>query len=440
MKKVWMKSYAYGFVAVALALGTPLFGNAQSSVPVEIQIEHLNHCTDLLNQGNQLSEGDLAIKQMIDYKDGTLTFGSEELKTETLRKVAALQRENSTEDLEALKRILTTQLLKADRDFDSECADTDRNKSDRSSRLDEIASLLTDLDQAEDAIPVLRRCMTLDADFAPCSASMGTAFQALGRKSEAILAFKRTIEIGAFNERNAKSIEFARQMLAILEREDEASKEAPVNEEAPPAQHAFGTGFFVSGDGEIITNNHVVAGCRNLTVQGGLPVQVISRDPSSDLALVKANLKPDHIAVFRSGPAPKVGDSVVIFGFPLPGVLSSEGNASTGIISATTGLQNDIRFVQISAPVQPGNSGGPMFDTSGHVIGVVVSKLDAVRVAQITGDVPQNVNFAVHWSEVRALLDEQGLQYRKLPSQQPISTRAIAKVGADISVMLDCTQ
>jgi S1-C subfamily serine protease len=158
------------------------------------------------------------------------------------------------------------------------------------------------------------------------------------------------------------------------------------------------------------------------------------------LALVKANLKPDHIAVFRSGPAPKVGDSVVIFGFPLPGVLSSEGNASTGIISATTGLQNDIRFVQISAPVQPGNSGGPMFDTSGHVIGVVVSKLDAVRVAQITGDVPQNVNFAVHWSEVRALLDEQGLQYRKLPSQQPISTRAIAKVGADISVMLDCTQ
>jgi hypothetical protein len=90
--------------------------------------------------------------------------------------------------------------------------------------------------------------------------------------------------------------------------------------------------------------------------------------------------------------------------------------------------------------VQPGNSGGPVFDTSGHVIGVVVAKLDALRVAQFTGDVPQNVNFAVHWSEVRALLDEQGVKYKKLPSQQAISTRAIAKIGAEVSVTLDCTQ
>jgi hypothetical protein len=96
--------------------------------------------------------------------------------------------------------------------------------------------------------------------------------------------------------------------------------------------------------------------------------------------------------------------------------------------------------VQISAPVQPGNSGGPVFDTSGHVIGVVVAKLDALRVAQFTGDVSQNVNFAVHWAQVRALLDEQGVQYRKLPSLHALSTSAIAKFGAEISVELDCTQ
>jgi len=63
-----------------------------------------------------------------------------------------------------------------------------------------------------------------------------------------------------------------------------------------------------------------------------------------------------------------------------------------------------------------------------------------MRVAQFTGDIPQNVNFAVHWSEVRALLDEQGIRYKKLPSQQPIGTRAVAKIGAQISVMLDCVQ
>jgi hypothetical protein len=239
---------------------------------------------------------------------------------------------------------------------------------------------------------------------------------------------------------NAKFIEFARGYLSMLDREDAARGEAPVSEEAKPTQHSFGTGFFVSSDGEILTNNHVVAGCRNLTIKGGQPVQVMSRDVASDLALVKAEIKPDQIAVFRSGTSPRVGDTVVTFGFPLPGVLSSEGNVSTGVLSATTGLQNDIRFVQISAPVQPGNSGGPVFDTSGHVIGVVVAKLDALRVAQFTGDVPQNVNFAVHWSEVRALLDEQGVRYKKLPSQQAISTRAIAKIGAEVSVTLDCTQ
>ncbi len=128
------------------------------------------------------------------------------------------------------------------------------------------------------------------------------------------------------------------------------------------------------------------------------------------------------------------------FGFPLPGILSSEGNVSTGVLSATSGIQNDIRFVQISAPVQPGNSGGPLFDSSGHVIGVVVAKLDALQVARATGDVPQNVNFAVHWSEVKAFLDEEGIQYRKEPSQRGMNTRDIATIGGKISLTIDCIQ
>jgi S1-C subfamily serine protease len=357
-----------------------------------------------------------------------------------LHKVGVLEEENGTYDLKELKRKLLMKKLEVMRNIESECSDVDRDKGTRSIRLNEIGDTLTNLDQAEDAIPILRRCIALDPDYASCSASLGSAFQALGRESEAISVYKRTIEIGGFSKRNADAIEYARHMVAILESRDAASKEVAESKEAKPVQHSFGTGFFVSSDGEILTNNHVVAGCRNLTIKEGQTVQVISRDPASDLALVKADHKPDEIAVFRSGPAPRIGDTVVIFGFPLPGILSSEGNVSTGILSATTGLQNDIRFVQISAPVQPGNSGGPVFDTSGHVIGVVVAKLDALRVAQFTGDVPQNVNFAVHWSEVRALLDEQGVKYKKLPSQQAISTRAIAKIGAEVSVTLDCTQ
>jgi hypothetical protein len=120
--------------------------------------------------------------------------------------------------------------------------------------------------------------------------------------------------------------------------------------------------------------------------------------------------------------------------------LSSEGNVTTGILSATSGLQDDVRFVQITAPVQPGNSGGPLLDSSGHVIGVIVSTLDVLKVASVTGNVAQNVNFAVHWAAVRAFLDAQAVPYRKDISQRALSTREVAALASDMSVALDCYQ
>jgi S1-C subfamily serine protease len=135
-----------------------------------------------------------------------------------------------------------------------------------------------------------------------------------------------------------------------------------------------------------------------------------------------------------------MGDAVTAFGFPLPGLLSSEGNLTTGIISATSGMKDDVRFIQITAPVQPGNSGGPLLDDSGHVVGVVVAKLDAVKVLQLTGDVPQNVNFAVHWSEVRAFLEDEGVSFKKQPSISPISSRNRASSATQISVAIECRE
>jgi S1-C subfamily serine protease len=205
-------------------------------------------------------------------------------------------------------------------------------------------------------------------------------------------------------------------------------------------KHAFGTGFFVSSEGHILTNNHVVAECKRLATREGKPLRLISRNVRSDLALLKADTASAAVAVFLTGPAPKMGDAVVAYGFPLPDLLSSEGNVATGILSATSGLQDDVRFVQISAPVQPGNSGGPLLDQSGHVIGVVVAKLDALRVARAIGDIPQNVNFAVQWSEVRAFLDEERVPYRKATSLRGISTPDVAALARRMSVAIDCTE
>jgi S1-C subfamily serine protease len=308
--------------------------------------------------------------------------------------------------------------------------------------LADIAIGLNQQGKFDDAIPVLGRCVTVKPDAAFCYVELGQGLEGLGRPLDARKAYERAVSIGGYDQLNASAIGFAKRRLADIPPAEEARKsDTPGASEPPPSTESkrFGTGFVISNQGHILTNNHVAVGCRTLTTRDGRPLQVISRNPSSDLALLQANFAPSAVAVFRTGPAPKLGDNVVAFGFPLPGLLSSSGNVSAGLLSATSGLQNDIRFIQISAPVQPGNSGGPLFDSSGHVIGVVVAKLDAVRVAQITGDVPQNVNFAVHWAEVRAFLDDAGVLYRKEISQHPTTTRSTAAVATQVAVAIECT-
>jgi serine protease Do len=165
----------------------------------------------------------------------------------------------------------------------------------------------------------------------------------------------------------------------------------------PEKKKLFGTGFFVSSEGHIITNSHVVEDCSSVQVTLGLAPKmagrIMTQDFANDLALIKVESHPAAFASFRSGV--RLGEGVAAFGFPLAGLLATGGNFTLGNVTAVAGLGDDTRFLQISAPVQPGNSGGPLLDYSGNVVGVVEGKLNAVTVATITHDLPQNVNFAI---------------------------------------------
>ena len=188
------------------------------------------------------------------------------------------------------------------------------------------------------------------------------------------------------------------------------AESAPAPVLAPPAPSAFrsaprsklessGSGFVVSRDGHVLTNAHVIERCA--AVRAKLPggkaaeVEVIARDQRGDLALLKAEFAPSAVASFRDGTRVRPGEAVVAVGFPLHGLLASEANVSPGAVSAVSGLRDDARHLQITAPVQSGNSGGPLLDASGNVVGIVFSKLNALKVAGITGDIPQNGNFAI---------------------------------------------
>src|SRR6516225_4036588 len=154
---------------------------------------------------------------------------------------------------------------------------------------------------------------------------------------------------------------------------------------AENANTATGSGVVVGRHGEILTNSHVVEDCKSITAQLSSQkpqaATIIARDQKNDLAILQTQPFPASVAVFRLGAPLRAGDAIVVLGFPLSGILASTANLSVGIVSALAGLGDDARYVQISAPVQPGNSGGPLLDTSGHVVGIVTAKLNAMRVA-----------------------------------------------------------
>ena len=203
-----------------------------------------------------------------------------------------------------------------------------------------------------------------------------------------------------------------------------------------------GTGFFVDYKGHIVTNNHVLEECQSINVAVKdelLPAAVVLKDNSNDLAVLQVDIVPEIIGVFRRGEAVRVGEQVYAVGFPLTDILSDQAKITAGMVNSRSGLDNDTRMLQISAPVQPGNSGGPLLDRSGNIVGVVTSKLDAIEMAKYTGDVPQNINFAIKSSLVQSLLQTSGVAASVAPTKKEISSVAIFDTANIFTVLIVCT-
>ena len=210
------------------------------------------------------------------------------------------------------------------------------------------------------------------------------------------------------------------------------------------AETLSGSGVVISAKGEILTNAHVVEACQTITVKlasgNSETGALVARDERNDLAVVRltGTKPPASIAVFRDGIALRAGDAIVALGYPLSGLLAADANVSVGNVSALAGIADDSRYFQISAPVQPGNSGGPLLDASGHLVGIVTAKLDAVRVARFTGDIPQNVNFALKAEVARTFLDSKGIAYQTARSAQQLSPAEVGGIARPFTVHVEC--
>ena len=202
-----------------------------------------------------------------------------------------------------------------------------------------------------------------------------------------------------------------------------------------------GSGFIVNRSGDVLTNYHVVDGCHELHVlRNGKSVvaTLIATDPTADLAILRLPEPAAAAAVVRGDDPVKPGEAVVVVGFPLQGLLSWQASVTAGIVSRLTGPRDDPHQLQITAPVQPGNSGSPLLDESGAVAGVVVAKLNGLRIVKRTGAIPENVNFAVNAKYARALLDRSGVPYQTGTADETLSTPAIAERALKFTVLVQC--
>ena len=214
---------------------------------------------------------------------------------------------------------------------------------------------------------------------------------------------------------------------------------------APPAGgQSFGTGFFVSPQGHALTNNHVTQTCKSIValLDGRThPAQLVRRDERNDLAMIRVQVTGSVPFVrFRSAPGIKAGEGVMVAGFPLPDVLQNGLNVTLGNVSALAGLGGNTAFLQVTAPVQPGNSGGPLLDMGGNLVGVVVSKLDAMRIAQSTGDIPQNINFAVQGAMARLFLEAGGQRVEERSSAKELRIGDVSDLARQFTFQIECRQ
>lgn len=228
----------------------------------------------------------------------------------------------------------------------------------------------------------------------------------------------------------------------IAQNEPAKPEEAGPSERAPtqpePSRGSSGTGFFVASQ-YVLTNNHVIEHCGSNPIWVAYPdkrperAYIAGSDEINDLALLRTDLPDAAIASFRF--RPRLGETVAIYGFPLSGLLSSAGNFTVGNVTSLAGPNDDTRLLQTSAPTQPGNSGGPLLDMSGSVIGVVEGQLNAL----LGIPTPQNVNFAIQTPIVINFLSIKGISQTSADKgRKDLDPADVANLAKAFTIQVAC--
>lgn len=219
------------------------------------------------------------------------------------------------------------------------------------------------------------------------------------------------------------------------------SKGPASSAEVTSNSYSVGTGW-ISDSGYIVTANHVVDGRSKITIvlpnKTRMAVQIVAVDGVNDIAILDIPLadykekKLTGLSLARG--TVNLGARVFTLGYPLKDILGASPKLTAGEISATSGIRDDPRIVQISVPVQAGNSGGPLLNMKGEVVGLISAKLSAVQVLKATGDLPQNVNYAIKGRYVEGLLMD--LPQKNIPTVRIVPQSSLEEIVSKIRDMV----
>ena len=215
--------------------------------------------------------------------------------------------------------------------------------------------------------------------------------------------------------------------------------------DADPADRrpsGIGSGFFVAGGGKVVTNNHVIEQCARIAIETPLGrrgvARVLATDPTADLALLESELPTQAVPTFRLGPIPVADTSVVIIGYPDQGLAPIQPVLVAGTLLPIWPSDDGVTRLQLRADVRRGNSGGPVIDPNGQVIGVVNAKLDTVKVFRKTGEVVRGIGFAIAAPSVLRFLADNHVEYRSAAQSVALPVGQVNDLARALVVRVAC--
>ena len=218
-----------------------------------------------------------------------------------------------------------------------------------------------------------------------------------------------------------------------------ACKETATGSESNLRLSGTGTGFVVNPD-YVVTADHVLDGCNEVAIVHAhqkTATQAVARDRSNDLGLLRLDKTFLHTAKLRGGRSIRLGERVSNYGYPLFGDISTSATITEGNINNLSGLGNDSTVMQFDAPTQPGNSGGPVLDSSGNVVGVAIYILSK-EYADATGHIAQNVNFAVKSTIVENFLQSNNVPFERADPTEKFDLPDLAEKAETFTVLVEC--